>query len=82
MKYMGSCPLNRKRHSLAYRGYIFVSPPTSSEVLLFFLFFYRNFAFLHSRMMLDNGGIFVCRWGHLSFLLYEVSYIMHKVHYP
>ena len=22
---------------------------------------FRNFAFLHSRMMLDNGGIFVCK---------------------
>jgi len=26
---------------------------------------YRNFAFLHSRMMLDNGGIFVCKCRHL-----------------
>ena len=22
---------------------------------------FRNFAFLHSRMMMDNGGIFVCK---------------------
>ena len=26
---------------------------------------YRNFAFLHSRMMLENGGIFVCKCRHL-----------------
>jgi len=26
---------------------------------------FRNFAFLHSRMMLDNGGIFVCKCRHL-----------------
>lgn len=26
---------------------------------------YRNFAFLHSRMMLENGGIFVCKTRHL-----------------
>ncbi|KAL0271372.1 UNVERIFIED_CONTAM: hypothetical protein PYX00_008479 [Menopon gallinae] len=26
---------------------------------------YRNFAFLHSRMYLDNGGIFVCKTRHL-----------------
>jgi len=27
---------------------------------------YRNFAFLHSRMMLDNGGMFVCKCRHLQ----------------
>jgi transcription elongation factor SPT5 len=27
---------------------------------------YRNFAFLHSRMYLDNGGIFVCKTRHLQ----------------
>lgn len=27
---------------------------------------YRSFAFLHSRMMTENGGIFVCRTRHLS----------------
>ena len=27
---------------------------------------YRNYAFLHSRMMLDNGGIFVCKCRHLQ----------------
>lgn len=27
---------------------------------------FRNFAFLHSRMMLDNGGVFVCRTRHLQ----------------
>ncbi|KAF4530960.1 hypothetical protein B566_EDAN011341 [Ephemera danica] len=27
---------------------------------------YRNFAFLHSRMFLDNGGIFVCKTRHLQ----------------
>jgi len=27
---------------------------------------YRNFAFLHSRMMMDNGGIFVCKCRHLQ----------------
>ena len=26
---------------------------------------FRNFAFLHSRMMMDNGGIFVCKCRHL-----------------
>ena len=26
---------------------------------------FRNFAFLHSRMMLENGGIFVCKCRHL-----------------
>merc|ERR1719234_608806 len=26
---------------------------------------FRNYAFLHSRMMLDNGGIFVCKCRHL-----------------
>uniref|UniRef100_A0A131YYN5 Transcription elongation factor SPT5 n=1 Tax=Rhipicephalus appendiculatus TaxID=34631 RepID=A0A131YYN5_RHIAP len=26
---------------------------------------FRNFAFLHSRMMLENGGIFVCKTRHL-----------------
>ena len=26
---------------------------------------YRNFAFLYSRMYLDNGGIFVCKTRHL-----------------
>ena len=26
---------------------------------------YRNFAFLYSRMMLENGGIFVCKTRHL-----------------
>ena len=26
---------------------------------------FRNFAFLFSRMMLDNGGIFVCKCRHL-----------------
>ncbi|XP_023232007.1 transcription elongation factor SPT5-like [Centruroides sculpturatus] len=26
---------------------------------------YRSFAFLHSRMLLDNGGIFVCKTRHL-----------------
>lgn len=26
---------------------------------------YRNFAFLHSRMMLENGGVFVCKTRHL-----------------
>ena len=32
---------------------------------------FRNFAFLHSRMMLDNGGIFVCkcRYVHNKFAL-------------
>lgn len=27
---------------------------------------YRNFAFLHSRMYLDNGGVFVCKTRHLQ----------------
>ena len=27
---------------------------------------FRNFAFLYSRMMLDNGGIFVCKCRHLE----------------
>lgn len=27
---------------------------------------FRNFAFLHSRKMLDNGGIFVCKCRHLN----------------
>ncbi|XP_046987782.1 transcription elongation factor SPT5 [Schistocerca americana] len=27
---------------------------------------YRNYAFLHSRMYLDNGGIFVCKTRHLQ----------------
>ena len=26
---------------------------------------FRNFAFLHSRKMLENGGIFVCKCRHL-----------------
>ena len=26
---------------------------------------YRHFAFIHSRMMTENGGIFVCRTRHL-----------------
>ncbi|CAN7950864.1 unnamed protein product, partial [Ixodes pacificus] len=26
---------------------------------------FRSFAFLHSRMMLENGGIFVCKTRHL-----------------
>ncbi|UYV79470.1 SUPT5H [Cordylochernes scorpioides] len=28
-------------------------------------YIYHNFAFLHSRMMLENGGIFVCKTRHL-----------------
>jgi transcription elongation factor SPT5 len=27
---------------------------------------YRNFAFLYSRMVLENGGIFVCKTNHLE----------------
>ncbi|KAK8402706.1 hypothetical protein O3P69_000806 [Scylla paramamosain] len=27
---------------------------------------YRNFAFLHSKIMIENGGIFVCKTRHLS----------------
>jgi len=26
---------------------------------------YRHYAFIHSRMMTDNGGVFVCRTRHL-----------------
>jgi transcription elongation factor len=34
---------------------------------------FRNFAFLFSRMMMDNGGIFVCKCRHLVTILWIFS---------
>ena len=45
---------------------------------------FRNFAFLHSRMMLENGGIFVCKCRHLvqagggRYVKFFLKYLRHQ----
>lgn len=45
---------------------------------------FRNFAFLHSRMMLENGGIFVCKCRHLvqagggRYVIFFLKYLRHQ----